>query len=210
VLSHDGKPLGTAQWQLSRRALLGDPVLRLQFDGSSLTFSGFARKLTDQKIEAHDVHVRAELSDFALPTQSPLGQPRGTLTVNVSHAVLQGGWPMDMALKAQWTRAVVQTLDGEVALGTLALEAKSSSGIIQAALHDVGEGPLSANGRVQLSPLGWRLDATLSSRRTDLRLDRWLAQFGPPAADGSVHIRQTGGLVGTLPPPGAAQEPKQP
>lgn len=210
VLSRDGKALGKARWQLSRRTLLDEPSLQLQFEGSSLTFSGFARKLAERKIEAQDVHARAELSEFALPTQPSFGQPRGTLTVDVSHAVLQGGWPMELALKAQWARAAVQTLDGTTTLGTLALQAQSHSGIIQAQLHDVGEGPLAADVQLQFSPLGWRLDATLSSRHADPQLDRWLAQFGPPAADGSVHIQQTGGLAGTLPTPAHAQDTKQP
>lgn len=200
VVSADGQALGKAQWQLSRLALLGEPNLKLTFDGPSLSFAGRARRLPDQKLEVHDVSLRANLGLVGLPATSPFGQPDGTLTVDVSHALLQGGWPLELQSTARWQQAVLHTGSGDVALGTLALQAQSRSGIIQAQLHDSGEGPLAAAGKLQLSPLGWRLDATLASRQTDPKLDQWLATLGTPSADGSVHIQRHGGLAGALPP----------
>lgn len=210
VLSRAGQPLGRATWQLSRRSLLGEAELQLNFAGASLSFDGFAKRLEGQKIELKNVNAHADVGLFALPSDPSFGKPRGTLTMNVDHAVLQGGWPMEMALTAQWKGAAVGVLDGDLVLGTLALQASASNGIVQAQMHDVGNGPLAANGQVQLSPFGWRLDVKLSSRQTDPRLDRWLAQFAPPAADGSVHIKQTGGLAGALPPADAIQDATQP
>lgn len=199
VVSVDGQMLGKAQWQLSRRALLGAPELHLTFAGPSLSFAGVATSLSDGKIAAHDITIRADLTALGLAAIVPLGQPRGALTANADHAVLQGGWPMELQLQAQWNPAVMQTREGDVALGALVLQVQSHGGIIQAQLRDAGEGPLAADGDLQLSPLGWRLDATLSSRQTDPKLDHWLATLGTPSADGSVHIQRHGGLAGTLP-----------
>lgn len=200
VVDTNGRPLGKVQWQLSRRALLGEPALAVQFSGPSISFAGSAHQLPDQKIEADDVTVRADLGALGLAASSPLGQPRGTLTVDVDRALLQGGWPLELQLKARWDEAVVQTHDGEVALGQLTVQAQSHSGIVQAQLRDSGSGPLVANGNLQLSPLGWRIDALMASRQPDPSLENWLAQLGAPAPDGSVHIKRSGGLASTLPP----------
>ena len=59
--------------------------------------------------------------------------------------------------------------------------------------------PLQVRGELQLSPLGWRLDSTLRARHGDPALQRWLARLGPVAPDGSVHIRQAGGLAANPP-----------
>lgn len=210
VLSSDGKFLGKARWLLSRRTLIGQPELQLSFDGPSLSLSGFARDLSEQKIEARAVTIVAMLDRLPLPAIPSLGQARGVLLVNVDRALLQAGWPLELQLAARWEQAAVQTRDGQVALGTLALQAQSHSGILQAHLFDAGDGPLAANGNLQLSPLGWRLDAVLSSRQTDPKLDRWLATLGRPSADGSVHIQQTGGLASTLPAPASKQDVTSP
>ena len=210
VLSRDGTRLGKVHWQLSRRALLGESALQLEFSGPALSFSGSARQLRDQKMELHDVTARADVGRLGLTAPSTFGQPSGILILDVSHALLQGGWPLELQLTARWEQAAAHTLNGEVAFGTLALQAQSRNGIIQAQLHDLGDGPLAANGQLQLSPLGWRLDATLASRQTDPRLDRWLAQFGAPAADGSVQIHQTRGLASALPAPDLTQEARNP
>ncbi|MEP7186802.1 MAG: type II secretion system protein N [Rhodanobacter sp.] len=210
VVAADGQTLGKLQWQLARRALLGQARLHLSFDGPALTFSGMAEKPSEPLIDLRDVTIRAELDRLGLPAVSPLGQPRGNLMINVSHALLQAGWPMQLQLQARWQQAVIHTQDDDVALGTLALKAQSQGGVVQAQFHDTGNGPLAAAGELQLSPLGWRLDATLSSRQTDPKLDQWLATLGPVSADGSVHIQQHGGLAVTLPAPEVKQEAKQP
>jgi general secretion pathway protein N len=210
VMSAGGEPLGKLRWTLSRRALLGDARTQLFFDGPFLAFSGAAHRLAEQRVELHDLALTANLDKLSLPAASPLGRPGGELVVDASHALLQGGWPLELQLHAQWRQARMHTADGDVALGTLALQAQSHAGVIQARLHDVGGGPLAAKGELQLSPLGWRLDATLSSRQTDPLLEHWLAKLGTPSADGSVHVQRRGGLAGTLPAPLAEKDPAQP
>jgi general secretion pathway protein N len=210
VLSPGGEPLGKLRWTLSRRALLGDARMQLHFDGPFLAFSGAAHRLAEQRVEMHDLALTTNLDKLALPEASPLGRPGGQLVVDSSHALLQAGWPLELQLHAQWRQAQMHTPDGDVALGTLALQAQSHAGVIQARLHDVGSGPLAANGELQLSPLGWRLDATLSSRQTDPLLEHWLAKLGTPSADGSVHVERRGGLAGTLPTPATKKDPQQP
>lgn len=201
VVAPDGQLLGRLQWQLSRRALLGQPRLQLQFDGPQLVFSGSIRRLADGRIEARGANMRVQLAALDRYTASPLGQPRGELQLAIEHALLQGGWPLQLAAQARWPQAVMHTRDGDVALGTLLIQASAHGGVIQAQLHDDGHGPLHADGRLQLSPLGWRLDATLRARQTDPTLRRWLARLGPPAADGSVRIERRGGLAGSAPAP---------
>jgi general secretion pathway protein N len=201
VVAADGQALGQLQWQLSRRALLGQVRLQLQFEGPQLAFSGGVRRLPDGQIEVSGASVHAELSAWTHGAMSPWGQPRGELQVTIDHALLQGGWPMQLKAQAQWPQALMHAHDGDVALGTLQAQANSRGGVIRVQLHDDGHGPLHVEGKLQLSPLGWRLDATLRARQTGPALRRWLARLGPPTADGSVHIQRSGGLAGSTPAP---------
>ncbi|MBQ4854513.1 type II secretion system protein N [Rhodanobacter sp. B2A1Ga4] len=201
VVAADGQVLGRLQWQLSRRALLGQPRLQLQFEGPQLAFSGAVRRLPDGRIEVDGMSAHAQLAALDRYASSPLGQPRGELQLTIDHALLQGGWPLQLQAQARWPQALMRTRAGDVALGTLLAQASATGGVVQAQLHDDGHGPLHADGKLQLSPLGWRLDATLRARQTDPALRRWLATLGPPAADGSVHVERRGGLAGSAPAP---------
>jgi general secretion pathway protein N len=206
VVDIDGRVLGRLQWRVSRRALLGTLRLRLDFDGPQLVFSGGMQRLPEGQIALSEVNMRAELTalDPYMPDhdrRSPLGQPRGELQLTVDHALLQGGWPLQLQARAQWRRAVMHMRGDDVALGDLQWQAQAKNGVIQAQVHDDGKGPLHADGQLQLSPLGWRLDAVLRPRQTDPALRLWLAGLGQPATDGSVHIRRSSGLAGSLPAP---------
>lgn len=201
LMAVDGHPLGELQWHLSQRALFGQLRLQLALDGPQLGFSGRVRRLPDGRLEAHGLRLHAELALLARYTTWPPGQPRGELELTVEHVLLQGGWPLQLQAQAQWRQAVIHTQDGDIALGSLRAQAQARDGVIQAQLHDDGSGPLQADGQLQLSPLGWRLDATLRARQTDPRLRRWLARLGPPSGDGSVHIRHHGGLAASVPVP---------
>jgi general secretion pathway protein N len=206
VVAVDGRVLGRLQWQLSRRALLGTLQLQLDFDGPQLAFSGGVQRLPGGQTAWREVNLRAELAalDPYMVNQyrkSPLGQPRGELQLTIDHALLQGGWPLQLQAQAQWRHAVMHTRGGDVALGDLQWQAQAQNGVIQAQIHDDGKGPLHVDGQMQLSPLGWRLDAMLRPRQTDPALRRWLAGLGQPAADGSVHIRRSSGLAGSVPAP---------
>lgn len=195
VVAADGQALGQLQWRLSRRALLGQLQLQLRFEGPQLVFSGSARRLADARIEIDNVDARAQLAALDAYVASPLGQPRGELQLTIGHALLQGGWPMQLQAQAQWPDALMHARNGDVALGMLQAHAQAQGGVVQGQLRDGGHGPLQVDGELQLSPLGWRLDATLRPRQTDPALRHWLAGLGTPAADGSVHVRRSGGLV---------------
>jgi len=201
VMAADGQALGQLQWQLSRRALLGQMRLQLQFEGPQLAFSGEAQRLPDGQIEVSGASVRTELSAWDHGAMSLWGQPHGELQMTIDHALLQGGWPLQLQAQAQWSPALMHKHDGDVALGTLQAQASAQGGMIHAQLHDDGHGPLHVDGKLQLSPLGWRLDATLRARQTDPALRRWLTTLGPPTVDGSVHIQRRGGLAGSAPAP---------
>jgi general secretion pathway protein N len=195
----DGQGLGQLHWRLSRRALLGDVRLQLKFDGPQLRFSGVVRRLPDSRFAVDDSRLHADLAVLEAYPASPWGRPLGELQLTAEHVLLQGGWPLQLQAHGLWQHAAVRTADGDVALGDMRLETQAQGGLIQVQWHDLGTGPLQARGELQLSPLGWRLDTTLRARQTDAALQRWLARLGPVAADGSVHIRQRGGLAGRAP-----------
>lgn len=210
VVGADGRSLGQLQWQLSRRALLGKPDLRLTFDGPQLAFSGDLQRRDDAQIVAQRLSVRADAVVLDRYLKSPLGQPRGELTLSADHLRLQGGWPIELQGLARWQHALMHTSEGDVGLGNLLLRAQAHGGVIQASWHDEGDGPLHVQGQLQLSPLGWRLDSTLRARHTDPLLQQWLARLGPMASDGSVHIQHRGGLADSVPAPLPAKDKKQP
>jgi general secretion pathway protein N len=210
ILNAQGIPVGQIQWQLSRRALLGQVQLQLDFQGPHLTFSGAMQRLPDNQVQWRGVSVHADLAAL-LPRVALLqGQPLGELQLAVDQAVLQGGWPLQLNARAQWLHAAMRTRSGDVALGNLQWQAQAQGGVIEVQLHDDADGPLQAEGQLQLSPLGWRLDAKLRARQTDPALRHWLAGLGQPDADGGVHIQRSGGLGGSLPMPVANQDKQRP
>ena len=180
-------------------ALLGQVQLQLDFQGPHLTFSGAMQRLPDNQVQWRDVSMRAELAALLPRVALPQGQPLGELQIVADQALLQGGWPLQMDGRAQWLHAAMRTRSGDVSLGDLQWQAQAQGGVIEVQLHDEGRGPLQADGQLQMSPLGWRLDAKLRARQTDPALRHWLAGLGQPDADGGVHIQRGGGLGGSLP-----------
>lgn len=210
VTSPQGQRWGRLQWQLSRRLLLGQARAQLQFDGPQLTFSAAIQRLPDGRIDLHDLRLHAELAGLDLPMDTVLGPPGGTLQASAAHAVLQGGWPLQLQAQAHWQHASLHLRDGVVALGDLQLQAQAQGGVIRAQMHDDGHGPLQVDGQLQLSPLGWRLDATLRARQTDPLLLRWLGRLGPRSSDGSVHVQRRGGLAGQASVTSSTRETQRP
>jgi len=202
VTTSDGQVLGKLNWQLSRSALLGKAQLQLDLTGPQLDFSGTMRKLPQGQVEWLDVHARMDLSLLdAYAAKLPQGQPGGELQLSVERALLQASWPLELQANTKWTNASIKTRGSDIALGALQLQAQAQNGVISAQLHDDGHGPLHADGQLQLSPLGWRLDATLLPQQTDAALRHWLAQFGQPDGSGALHIQRSGGMaMGLLPP----------
>ncbi|MFC5438128.1 type II secretion system protein N [Rhodanobacter umsongensis] len=203
VTAPDGGVLGQLQWRLSRLALLGQLRLQLRFNGPQLHVSGTMARLPGDRIALDDANMRGDLSALHIDPGPPWGQPRGELQLSVDQAVLQGGWPLKLHGQAHWRHAVMHTSRGDVVLGELEMQAQAHGGVIEAQLRDDGNGPLHVDGQWQLSPLGWRLDATLRPRQTDPSLRHWLAGLGPASPDGSVPVHRSGGLAATslAPPP---------
>jgi general secretion pathway protein N len=195
VVTADGQVLGRVQWRLSRRALLGRLQLQLSFNGPQGVFSGTMQRLPGDRVAVHDASMLVELATLDLHAASPWGQPRGELQLTVDQALLQGGWPLQLQAHAQWRQAVMRTRQGDATLGELQMHMQAQGGVIQAYMRDDGSGPLQVDGQLQLTPLGWRLDATARPRQTDPSLLHWLAALGPVSADGSVHIHRSGGLA---------------
>ncbi|MBD8879076.1 type II secretion system protein N [Rhodanobacter sp. 7MK24] len=199
VQSSDGSELGHVQWQLSRRVLLGQTELQLDFTGSRFGLRGHMRKLSADQVEWSDLQAHADLAALADPRlRLPLGEPRGELVLGVQRAVLQGGWPLELQADWQWRQAAMHMKNGDAPLGNLHGTLTAQGGVIHAQWQDDGQGPLRTAGRFELSLLGWRLEAALQARRPDPALQRWLAALGRPDADGTIHIARSGGMAAAI------------
>ena len=196
VLAPNGRALGRLQWQLSHRALFGQVDLLVDFDGPQFGFHGDLQKMPTGQLAWSGLQARVDLSALADPRlRLPLGQPQGELALNAEHALLQGGWPLEMQAELQWRQAAMRTKGVDVALGDLHAQLAAQDGVIHAQWQDDGQGPLRTTGDLQLSPLGWRLTTELQPRQDDPALRRWLAALGPPDAEGTVQVERSGGLA---------------
>lgn len=200
VISAKGSDLGRANWQLSRRALLGDNRLHFELHGPRIEFSGSMTGANAADAQWTDVHMRLDLEVLAAHLTLPTGQPRGTLDMTASKVQLRGGWPLTLDARGHWVDAMVLTpRQGEIPLGTLQLSLHASNGVIEGHLADSGQGPLRIDGRLQLSPLARRFTAVAASRGNAPALQRWLSGFGATDADGVTHINYSGGLAAAVP-----------
>ncbi|HET6433253.1 type II secretion system protein N [Dyella sp.] len=196
VVLADGTALGRLDWQLSRRALLGQ--VRLHAAVAGPVVRGHADLAQDgNHARWRDVQLAVTLDALPQPPATPWGVPRGEVILQLEQMQVINGWPDSVTGRVRWPEAVMQTPQATVALGELLAELSGSHGVLRADLHDAGAGPLALAGVIQLSPIGWRLDARLSARHADPALQRWLTRLGPPDAQGVVHL-QRGAGVGAL------------
>ncbi|WP_266169756.1 type II secretion system protein N [Dyella subtropica] len=195
LLAVHGDDLGRLDWQLSRRALLGDTQLGLALVGPAGHFSGQMRKLDAQRVEWSQLHVESDLvalTERFLPQGTRL---RGTLAIDGGRAVLQGRWPVELDAQAHWNGAQLLGQDRTLDFGNLQLQASGEGGVVQGSLQDDGNGPLQLAGQFDLSPLGWHYDIKAKPRQPDPALSQWLAGFGPMGADGTMHLKRRGGIA---------------
>ena len=200
LVAPNGRALGALQWRLSRRALLGEVQLRVDLKNPSLQFGGDLRRLIGDRQEWRNVALRIDLAAHQPALATPFGAPQGTLEVTVPYALLQGNWPLQLGAWAHWRDAAIRSGDDRVTLGDLRLLVQGEEGMVRSQMYDEGSGPLSLDGQLEVSPLGWRLDARLRPRSNDPALHRWLATLGRAEPDGTVHLQRRGGLAATLPP----------
>jgi general secretion pathway protein N len=196
VVLVDGTVLGRLDWQLSRRALFGQVRLHAAIDGPAIRGHGdFARDGDEARWRG--VQLQVALDALPHPPTTPWGMPRGELVLELAQMQVFKGWPDSVSGLVRWPHASMQTPQATIALGDLLADLSGSHGVIRADLRDGGTGPLALAGVVQLSPIGWRLDARLSARDHEPALQRWLAHLGPPDAQGVTHL-QRGAGVGAL------------
>lgn len=201
VLSARGEDLGRLDWQLSRRALLGDRQLQVDLQGPHLSFRGRMAGTGAADSLWTDVHLDADLDQLGQKLTLPAGKPRGTVQFTASKAQLRGGWPLALDAQLHWQDASLHTpRQGVLPLGDLQLSLHGSNGVVEGHLYDSGKGPLHIDGGLQASPLAWRFHAVAAPRHDALpALRRWLAGFGAIDADGVTHIQYSGGLAAAMP-----------
>lgn len=185
--------LGSVDWTLSRRALVGDIQLSLDLRQPQFQLQGRMHRLAASLDEWRDVNLRA---DAALLGVQPWlhAQPVGVLEMHIAQAQLQGDWPMQVEAAGTWSQAALRTAQGSVALGDMSIRITGQAGVLRASLDDDGRGPLQTAGRLSFSPLGWDLKLDLTPRRNDPVLLHWLHTLAMPAPDGRVQLRYRGGL----------------
>ncbi|MFC4528517.1 type II secretion system protein N [Dyella halodurans] len=200
VLSAKGEDLGQVDWQLSRRALLGDTRLQLNLHGTRLDFSGRMEGQGVGEATWMDVHLRADMGLFGPIIALPMGQPRGVVRLAASRVQLHGGWPQELDGKLRWDEASLLTpRNGNLSLGNLLISVQGSGGVLAGRVQDDGSGPLRIDGEYQLSPLARRFSATAAARGPNPALQRWLNGLGPTDAGGKTHINYSGGLAAAIP-----------
>lgn len=194
VSTAGGPSLGSVAWTLSRRAIIGDIQLGLDFRQPQLQLHGQMHRLSPTQDEWRDVTLHVDMALLALQPWLH-GQPQGQLDVHIAQAQLQGNWPMQVEATGHWSQAAIHTVQGTFPLGALSLNVSGQSGVLQATLNDDGTGPLQTAGRLSFSPLGWDLSMDLKPLRSDPAFLHWLHTLGTPAPDGSVRLRYRGGLT---------------
>ncbi len=198
LLASNGGDLGQLDWQLSRRALLGDTQLAVDLRGAWGRLTARMRKLDAKREEWSQVHVDGDLAQLSARLAPNVERLEGQLTIDNARVVLQGRWPLELDAAAQWSGARLQGEQRDLAFGNLQLRASGAGGVVSATVQDDGEGPLQVAGRLALSPLGWKYDIKARPREPDPALRDWLAGFGRLAADGSMHVERSGGLAAIM------------
>lgn len=195
VVLPDGRVLGRAAWQVSRRVVYTTMPVHMNLDGPQLAFSAQLHALPGERSEWTDVRLRADLAAWPLGALGGLGQPIGEWQMRAERVVLQAGWPMQLQLLAQWHDAVLRTRSGAVSLGDLEWTVSARHGVLDARVRDAGNGPLQTVAQLLASPLGWRLEAEFHLRQANPPLQRWLVSLGRMDATGVIHVRRHGGVA---------------
>ena len=198
VLSARGENLGALQWQLSRRALLGDNRLQVALHGPRIDFTGHMAGKQATEATWTDVQMRIDLDVLGAGPLLLGGVPRGTLRVTAGSIELRGGWPWTLDTQVQWQGAVLLTRQAHLPLGNLQADLRAENCVIEGHLQDDGHGPLRIDGHLQLSPLARRFTAVAAPRGRQPALQTWLAGFGAVDADGVTHIDYSGGLAAAI------------
>lgn len=196
VLAVDGHSIGSLNWQLSRLIVFGHTAATIDLTGNVWTFRGHMERLSETTTHWQDVHARFDLTALGLRAAA-WGQPQGILEADITSALIQAQWPISLSGTGRWENAAMVTPQGKLALGTLHWEAQATNAVLKGSFGDVQEpeGPLQLSGSFGVSALGWRYGLEAQPRGHQPVLQRWLAMLGPMAADGTLHLEQSGGFA---------------
>lgn len=190
----DGVRLGGLRWNLGRSALWGQMHGSFDLDGPMLMADGHFRRADDGTTVVRDGHFRVPLQQLPLtwPGRKP---PGGVLVGQLQHAQLVAGWPARLDATVTWQNAQVVANGSRIELGNFVMHWHEGKGAaIVADLSDQGDGPVALRGSIVLSPIGWRVDATLRPRTARADVRQLLGRLGRQGPDGSVRIQRHAGL----------------
>lgn len=191
-----GLALDRVDWQLARSALFGRVQLFVRAQGTWGTATGALHRQEDGSFEGDD--LRFNLSAAALPP-SLLGdgmQLQGMIEGTLDHWQLRNGWPVALRGRLVWHDAQLHAGASSLELGTWQADVADLAGTaLKATLRDVDDAPVALAGTIDATPLGWRLDATLTPRTRSSGAHRLLRRLGAPDGHGGFRVRRQGGLM---------------
>lgn len=193
-LRYAGLDLGTLHWRLSPAQLWGRTDLHLRLQGA--LYHGKAEiTRSGDTLTGRDVHLEATVDTLPVTLGTPAMHPRGTLVVDIDRVELHDRWPRTLEGHVTWQDAELADRFDTVPLGDLRADLGERNGSVLVAKLSDGGGPLALSGTVEVSPLGWRVDAVLRTRKDTPLMHRVIAQLGQPSSDGSLHVDMHGGLT---------------
>jgi hypothetical protein len=184
-----GRDLGEIDWRIDKAPLIGN---RLQADvrikGADIDTSGSIQRDGDGRITARDVRFRVPATLFSPVLDVPTLQLVGSVTGTLAQATLANGLLVDANGNARWTEAGV-TGTAEARFSDIITEfASKPDGSIAGTVADDGRGNLEVNGQFTVATTGFDVEAFLTARNNDARVQEALRYVGQAQADGSSHL----------------------
>lgn len=191
----DGRPLRSVKWQIRPWSVfLGKVQIGWSFDNGDSWGKGVAALGMNKMLGLQDVQAQIPVSQLQPMLRLPV-QLEGVLAVDVDD--LDYDPATQLVTQATgivtWNDAGVAKVT-DASLGTFRLTVTSEDDKILGQLQDGGEGPLSANGNLVLTPdRKWSFQGEVALRDPQRRdVANVLNLLGRPNAEGKIPLQQTG------------------
>lgn len=184
-----GRDLGELDWRIDKAPLLtGTVQADLRIRGADIDTSGMVQRASDGRITIRDARFRVPASLFATALDVPQLKLLGSVTGTLIQGSLSHGLLADAIGNARWSEAGVSG-SAEARFSDIVSEfASKPDGSIAGTVADDGRGNLEVNGQFKLAATGFNVEAFLSARNNDARVQEALRYIGEAQADGSSHL----------------------